>query len=233
VVAVISEGRRLNCRHLVLADCHLPVAASTTAATASLCRGVLIVDRPLLPPPSSATPGVSLLRLPSPASPHTCTLLQLAPDTHCAAPGTWLVHLSCLGDNAEQILSPIVEKVINNLNNNNTSEQNAPSPILFSLYYNTAPRSNCKDSASPHSNMHPCSGPDDGLDYTDAIGEARAICGRICPGEEFMPRAPDPDEIIFDSPADDDSAAATGCADDSDNAVVSPDNADAVAASTD
>ena len=82
--------------------------------------------------------------------------------------------------------------------------------------------------------MHPCSGPDDGLDYTDAIGEARAIYGRICPGEEFMPRAPDPDEIIFDSPADDDSAAATtGCADDTDNAVVSPDNADTVAGGTD
>lgn len=31
--------------------------------------------------------------------------------------------------------------------------------------------------------------------------QARDIFKCVCPGDEFMPRAPDPDEIIFDDPA--------------------------------
>ena len=47
-------------------------------------------------------------------------------------------------------------------------------------------------------NLHICRGPDSALDYDAAVAQAKAIVGTMFPGEEFMPRAPDPEEIIFE-----------------------------------
>ncbi|KAK8401361.1 hypothetical protein O3P69_002848 [Scylla paramamosain] len=48
-------------------------------------------------------------------------------------------------------------------------------------------------------NLYLCPGPNTDLDYDLAIEQARSIFGRMYPGEEFLPRAPDPEEIAFDN----------------------------------
>ncbi len=45
-------------------------------------------------------------------------------------------------------------------------------------------------------NVFCCSGPRFELDYDASVAEARRVFGRMYPGEEFLPRAPEPDEII-------------------------------------
>ncbi|KAJ2950384.1 hypothetical protein O0L34_g8627 [Tuta absoluta] len=46
--------------------------------------------------------------------------------------------------------------------------------------------------------VHVCSGPDAGLDFDRAVEQAAAIFKRIAPDSEFLPRAPDPEEIVFE-----------------------------------
>ena len=36
----------------------------------------------------------------------------------------------------------------------------------------------------------------DDIDYANIIKEAERLFTKMCPGQEFLPRAPDPDEII-------------------------------------
>ena len=48
-------------------------------------------------------------------------------------------------------------------------------------------------------NLHSCNGPDSRLDYDAPIEQARVIVRRMFGDEvEFMPRAPDHEEIIFE-----------------------------------
>ena len=47
------------------------------------------------------------------------------------------------------------------------------------------------------SNIHFCNGPYYELDYDLTIDHAKMICKQIYPDDEFLPRAPDPDEIII------------------------------------
>ncbi|KAH9641553.1 hypothetical protein HF086_002240 [Spodoptera exigua] len=67
---------------------------------------------------------------------------------------------------------------------------------LWSLFYNV------KDTSAPVASVadcvHVCSGPDAGLDFDRAVEQAEQIFKKICPGEEFLPRAPDPEEIVFE-----------------------------------
>ncbi|MPC07944.1 Rab proteins geranylgeranyltransferase component A [Portunus trituberculatus] len=48
-------------------------------------------------------------------------------------------------------------------------------------------------------NLYLCPGPNTDLDYDLAIEQARSIFGSMFLGEEFLPRAPDPEEIAFDN----------------------------------
>ena len=46
-------------------------------------------------------------------------------------------------------------------------------------------------------NLTLCSGPIFELDYDQAIANAKKYFSEIYPGEDFLPRAPDPEEIII------------------------------------
>ncbi|XP_014675743.1 PREDICTED: rab proteins geranylgeranyltransferase component A 2-like [Priapulus caudatus] len=70
--------------------------------------------------------------------------------------------------------------------------------LLWSLFFNCqdttdelAVSEDCPD------NVVVCGGPDWTLDFEHSVQEAKDLFRRICPDEEFLPRAPDPDEIVF------------------------------------
>ncbi len=51
--------------------------------------------------------------------------------------------------------------------------------------------------AAAASNVYLCSGPRFELDYDASIAHCRATFEAMFPGEEFLPRAPEPEEIII------------------------------------
>ena len=68
-------------------------------------------------------------------------------------------------------------------------------------------------------NIYLCNGPYFELDYDMTIENAKKICGRIYPEEEFLPRAPDPEEIIIGEENPDDEKSSKSCKDDRTNYV--------------
>ena len=70
------------------------------------------------------------------------------------------------------------------------------------------------------SNIFYCNGPYYELDYDLTIEHAKQICKQIYPDEDFLPRAPDPEEIIIGGgspPANDDTSEETTQANPSEN----------------
>jgi hypothetical protein len=54
-----------------------------------------------------------------------------------------------------------------------------------------------KPEAEIPKNIHVCSDVTSDIDAALHVAEAKAIFAKICPNEEFLPKAPEPDEIIW------------------------------------
>ena len=85
-------------------------------------------------PPSSPPPtgGVAVMQLSS-GEGQPITALQFAADTGTTAPQTWLLHLTCRGQNAERDLQPAVDIILQHYNKHNS--QQGPL-VLYSLFFN-------------------------------------------------------------------------------------------------
>jgi hypothetical protein len=77
--------------------------------------------------------------------------------------------------------------------------------ILCSLFFKMPKCSNCDRpvGSALKPGLKVCCGPRFELDYDHAIAQAKQIFDEMYVGEEFLPRAPDPDEIIFGEETED------------------------------
>lgn len=77
--------------------------------------------------------------------------------------------------------------------------------VLWSMYFNIPSCRQCIDSVKLPTNTFVACGPYFELDYDESIGVAKKLFTQIYgTDEEFLPRAPDPEEIIIegDNPTD-------------------------------
>lgn len=72
------------------------------------------------------------------------------------------------------------------------------------MYFNIPSCVQCTDSVKIPKNCYVACGPYFELDYDESIRQARNLFKQIYETEEFLPRAPDPEEIIIegDNPTD-------------------------------
>ncbi|KAK3923718.1 Rab proteins geranylgeranyltransferase component A 2 [Frankliniella fusca] len=70
--------------------------------------------------------------------------------------------------------------------------------VFWSMYFNCLETSKSSLSASVPENLHLCSGPDLELDFEFSVQQAEKIFKQMYPDLEFLPRAPDPEEIVIE-----------------------------------
>ncbi|CAH2244535.1 jg8450 [Pararge aegeria aegeria] len=99
---------------------------------------------------------------------------------------------------AESDLLPYAERIFDMSGGDQTETSDKPK-CLWSLFYNVKDTSaTVRDGVD---SVHVCAGPDSGLDFDRAVHQAEEIFKKICPGQEFLPRAPNPEEIVFEDDA--------------------------------
>lgn len=110
---------------------------------------------------------------------------------------TDLVHITCRGrsDSPKSDIEPYERLLFN---------EDESHEVLWSMYFNIPTCVQCADSIKLPSNCHVACGPFFELDYDESIQQAKNIFRQIFENEEFLPRAPDPEEIIIegDNPTD-------------------------------
>ena len=90
-----------------------------------------------------------------------------------------------------------------------TDEVNEDKPrLLYVLYFNVSLNSFHRDKATHidglPQNVYLTSDPSAAVSFEGAVEEAQSIFEQICPGEDFLPTPPDPSDIIYDQPTDND-----------------------------
>ena len=197
ITAVTSEGDRLSCSHLVMSSFIAP-KEYTKQTLQNISRGIFITDKSILPHQNEQ---LTLLRFPKDDEiSHPITVFEVTSNTGVCPKDLFCVHMTCQGNDAEKDLEVAVKKLFSQCKFEDKDEGEKPS-ILWSLLFNQVnyvPSAETENNTLP-SNLYFCSGPDAKLDYDDAITQARDLFKKIYPEEEFLPRAPDPDEIVFDN----------------------------------
>lgn len=188
-----------------------------------IARGVFLTSVPLGgASQNTGGGGVSLIKLP-PVQGHEdgATIIQLAHYSGTVPKEIYLIHITAkaLTDDPKADLEPYVTQILSrNIPSpvsttvddaifENTSE-NTVSTILYEFYFTIPNCVACEHSSSSDTQIlpggiHLACGPLHELDYDESIARARAMFKTIYPDEEFLPRAPDPEEIIIGEETDD------------------------------
>ncbi|CAH1777558.1 unnamed protein product [Owenia fusiformis] len=188
-----TEGTRLNCDWLVMEQSYTPQSFLPDSYSLSqISRGILITDSSILP---SAGDQISLLHLPpSEQHPHPITVLELSPTSMACPEGLHVVHMTSRSSkSASEDLAYAVDLIFTG----NQASRERPN-ILWSLFFNQIERGDNASSDVTPENLLLVSGPNSDMDYEQSVLQARELFEKVCPGEEFCPKAPNPEDIIFD-----------------------------------
>lgn len=105
-----------------------------------------------------------------------------------------MIHLTTPSKSTAEIdLQPFIDLLFKTDFDTESTDDSKPT-LLYSLYFNIP----CGDtSSSSDSQIHYACGPSFEVDYDETIRQSKLLFEKIYPNEDFLPRAPEPEEIII------------------------------------
>ncbi|XP_070498975.1 rab proteins geranylgeranyltransferase component A [Chironomus tepperi] len=140
--------------------------------------------------------GAVLLYHPIEGSSDGVTMIQLSHYTSCISKGLYLVHLSTpFKKEAQEDLKDFIDTFFRE---DYSSEDDTKPTVIYSAYFEIP--SSIKGHNYVDSQNGPifyCCGPFAELDYDESIRQSRLLYAKMYPEDEFLPKAPEPEEIII------------------------------------
>lgn len=198
IVAIVdTEGQRLETKWVVMDSSYASSQFLPQIQDVSrMSRAVLITDRSVR---LDKEQHITVMSLPLPGrNDSRATVYELSSLSLACPEGFYVVHLIChsLAADAKTDLQPIIDVLFQPPEQENVDDSRPR--IIWSLFYNVADTSRTDLTCNAIRNLVVVGGPDSSLDCDQSIATARTVFERICPGEEFLPKAPNPEDIIFD-----------------------------------
>lgn len=192
-VGMISNGRRFSFKWLVMESSYAPSVFKTSEGLQRVSRAIVITNRSLHP---AEKEQVTFLRLPRGDVSSAVVVLELGPGIMVCPNGLFVVHMTCasMNETAEDDLMPAVQLLFN-VTSDRDDDKSKPK-ALYTLFFNCEDTTQQPLNQSVPNGMVLVSSPGSYLDYEHAVHEAKEVFRRMYPDEEFLPRAPDPEDIL-------------------------------------
>nr|XP_039265235.1 rab proteins geranylgeranyltransferase component A 2-like [Styela clava] len=220
-----STGQRLRSEQLILDECYVP-EINCNKFTNIISRAIYVTDCSLLQadkenmslitiPPMLDLPSSRLIEL-GPSScvcppkyhvVHAMTSIESTSEDFLPSPQSKFCKMEeILFDKIDQISDADVSKQESKSTEQEATQtshsvvesecEKAKKPrVLWSAYFNML-SGGVKTQSLP-SNLYVTKGPNMDLGFDETVSEAQRLFEAICPDEEFLPRAPNPDEIVY------------------------------------
>ncbi|KAH8316671.1 hypothetical protein KR067_012864 [Drosophila pandora] len=182
-----SAGKTLRAKNVVSAPGYSPVSKDVEMRP-HISRGLFVASNPLGNEElNKGGGGVNLLRLLDADGQREAILIQLSHYSGACPEGLYVFHLTtpAVSDDPASDLSAFTSLLFDR----------SDVQLIFSSYFTIASQSN-KSAAAEH--IHYTEAPTFELDYDAAISNARQVFNKLYADAEFLPRAPDPEEIVID-----------------------------------
>nr|AEE61688.1 unknown [Dendroctonus ponderosae] len=190
VEALLNGDQEIKAQHFVLGAEHSPSQFLASVANGNqISRAVFVTDKSLIP---SEQEHLTLLVYPPDDKKPLATIVEMGHLTGTCPKGFYLLHMT-----TKLVSSPKedLQHIVSNLLGGN--EEDGKPKILWSCYFSLPEAAQQQQMQDLPENVFLCSGPNLDLDYDAAIHNAKGIFEKMYPGLDFLPRAPDPDEIII------------------------------------
>ncbi|ALC42722.1 Rep [Drosophila busckii] len=182
-----SAGKTLRATHVVSAPGYLP--GMVCELQPHISRGLFIASSALGSEElNKGGGGVNLLRLLADEGKREAVLLQLSHYSGTCPEGLFIFHLTtpAVSNDPAADLAVFTSQIFK-----------APAPqILYSAYFTLTTPTNT--ALSPVKSVYCTAAPAYELDYDAAIENAHQIFSQLYTDAEFLPRAPDPEEIVVE-----------------------------------
>jgi len=176
--AVVTEGKKISCEHLVMPGSKLPSNLILEKDEVTTSRAMFLCKESLLPTDKEQ---LTFLSLPQEGN-KPIRVVEVGAGTAACPKGLHVLHATVEGEvELEDVLREDglikEEELVYSLTFTQVGSKGGEKTML--------------------ENMWGASGPVAELDFDIAIEQAREIYSGMFPGEEFLPRAPDPEEIVL------------------------------------
>jgi len=176
--AVVTEGKRISCQYLVMPGSKVPTNLVLEKKEVTASRAMFLTKESLLP---TEKEQITFLSLPQ-EDDRPVRVVEVGPGTAACPKGLHVMHATVEGEvGLEDIMKD--EGIIKE------------EELVYSLTFTQVGSKGGEKTKLE--NMWGASGPVAELDFDVAIEQAREIYKGMFPGEDFLPRAPDPEEIIL------------------------------------
>ncbi|GAB1597352.1 rab proteins geranylgeranyltransferase component A-like [Argonauta hians] len=217
---ITSDGKRIECEWLILEPSYIPDDTIESVDSQMVNRAVLVTDQPLL---QSSKEELSLLNIyPPDDTARPTVMLEYPPSSMVCPSGLCLIHLTRQGKASSKTELDYTCKYLFNFedtdedkkDNNCVSEDsgkdgNTRPNVLWSLFFQVKCQQNVKLNPSLPSNILVTSQPGTEVDLDFYPKEAKRIFELMYPDEEFHPKCPHPEDIIY-CPEEDKDAVSDG-----------------------
>ena len=207
VRSIYVDNQRVNCKYLICGSNFAPREFTTGLRTVRISRAIFLAAGTIF---EGGSKNHYLLRIPGPVP---VNVIQTCNVSYTAPKDLYIVYAWCesLCGNAKQDLLPIAKKLFDfsprgmdsgdtGVSDTSDNQQPQSKPRLVwckffsqNFYDAYSGNGNCG-----YDNLKIVSPPSSELDFDFAIQEAVKIFGMMFPGEEFLPRAPDYEDLVMD-----------------------------------
>jgi len=190
-----STGQKILASHVIVNERLIPVGAICgDVPKRKFYRAVFVTNASIYP---SDNEHISVGILNPTATHPLVRLIEVGSCAGVCPHGSFVVHALIDGAKVADSDPDLKELFARTEQILFASEDPAKPKKLWASYFSVS-SSFLMDSSTLPRNVHVALGPDCDLGFDSSVNEAREIFDKIYPGEEFLPRAPDPEEIIYD-----------------------------------
>ena len=187
-IGILSNGLRISCKKFVMRGqtCPPDLRSNSEATSGEVIeRRICLINESILP---SEKEQLTFVSCPPANANDSYTFVMEAGHGACVCPrGMYCLHLTKKSSDGESTsLQQSFDSIM----------PNAQSKLLWSLDFKVATETFSSIEACQNS-LYLTSGPHFELDYDRTIASARQLYFDMYPEEPFLPRAPDPEEIIL------------------------------------
>nr|CAD7197565.1 unnamed protein product [Timema douglasi] len=234
-VSIVSGNQRLDTANVIFGVGHALPQFLKNVPTQGISRGIFVTDRSILPSEKEALTLLQFPPVGGVGEPVTIIEVGPSTNA-CPAGLYVVHMTCKQQTSAKEDLQPVVAKLfstdVDNFHQTRVSadtptthtqvgsggeegefektsivEQDLVKPqVLWCLYFNCLDTSSTDLSSNTPAKVYLCSGPELDLDFEFAVQQARDIFGKMYPDLEFLPRAPDPEDIVLEGEEENDGA---------------------------
>lgn len=210
---IVLNGKPVESTWVVTTAGCLPTTYPASTCGNRVSRAVLITDSTLVPEADENQPVVTLCVPPETAgNANNVNAFVYSEDSAACPSGRWLTQMVTKGTDAsaktdlEHVVGMLTQQPGTAATRPEDGKPSNKSPtkpnLLYSMYFSM-------DTEGPRApdGPHELSGlvisnqpPPDSVNFQAAVAEARRMFELICPGEEFLPTAPNPEDIDWGPP---------------------------------